>query len=122
MAVRKTGVPKPGREVQNPDLPVHPPASGTMKVDFLFNKDGGAWLLHDKPLPDILKWIEYDADDESVTLVAQNGKVQNLGLKIPADMGAYLHIAMTVTALRMEGDKIADFAVVPLITRDTAVN
>lgn len=108
--------------LESVDSPVFPSMSSTMKVDFLYNQDGKAWLLHDRPLPDILKWVEYDSDTENVTLVTRSGKIQDLGLKVPAGQAMYIERAMEITVLLMNGGKIADFAIVPMITRNITVN
>src|SRR5258708_5094680 len=92
-----------------------------MKVDFLFNPERGVWLLHDKPLP-ILKWVEYDAETETLTLVTNRGRIADLGLKIPADRSFYLERAMEVTALLMKDGFVTDFAIVPMVTSRMTVN
>lgn len=104
------------------ESPVYPPMTSNMKVDFLYNEEGDAWLLHDKPLPDILKWIEYDVDMNNVILVTRSGKIQDMGLELPENSSYHLQNVATITVLLMEDGKIADFAIVPLITRDMTVN
>ena len=93
-----------------------------MKVDFLFNRTGGAWLLHDKPLPDVLKWIEYDSEKEMIVLVTRSGRVDGLGLRIPLEKKIYLERAMEVTALLMHDGFVMDFTVVPMVTTNATVN
>jgi hypothetical protein len=119
MAKAENGV-SAGKD-DKPDNPlVQAPLASMMKVDFLLNKEGGVWLLHDKPLPGILKWVEYDADTERVMLVKRHGGVQDLGLKVPLSMGYSLMGAKEITAMLIDGDgKIVDFAIVPLVARQT---
>lgn len=104
------------------DLPVYPDMASTMKVDFVFNREGKVWILHDKPLPSILKWVEFDTDFESVTLVTREGKIQNVGLKVPGDMAYYIEQAMEITVMLMKDGKVEDFAIVPMITRNIALH
>jgi len=78
--------------------------------------------LHDQPLPDILKWVEFDADLETVTLVTEGGKLQDLGIKIPSDMSYYIENAMELTTMLVKDGKVADFAIVPMLTRNTITN
>ena len=104
----------------DPDSPVLPPLATCMKVDFLYNQEGGVWLLHDKPLPDILKWVDYDADTGIVTLNTAQGKTQQLGLPIPAEAIPRLTKAVEITVLLINNGKIMDFAIVPLNTINTA--
>lgn len=109
-------------ELQDTESPVFPTMNSTMKIDFLYNEEGKAWLLHDRPLPDILKWVEYDADTENVILVTRSGKIQDLGLKVPAGQALYIERAMEITVLLMKAGKVEDFAIVPMITRNTTLN
>lgn len=91
-------------------------------VDFLFNKKGEALILHSKPLPEILKWIEYDADTETLTLVMRSGHIQDLGLPVPRKKALPLLDGRDVTVLYLQSGKIADFTIVPLVARGTAIN
>jgi hypothetical protein len=113
-----------GKKVQmssvDSESPVLPPLATYMKVDFLYNQDGGVWLLHDKPLPDILKWVEYDADRGVVTLNTAQGKTQELGLPLPGVAASRLRKAIEITVLLMDKGKIMDFAIVPLNTTGAA--
>jgi len=97
------------------------PLASQMKVDFLFNEDGHVWLLHEKPLADTLKWVEYDGDMESVTLVMADDKIQDLGLRLPRAMGMKIN-AKEITAMQMEDGKVADFCVVPILLRNLSVH
>jgi hypothetical protein len=100
--------------------PVLPPMATTMGVDFLFNEDG-AWLLHDKPLIEDLSWIEYDADTETATLVTEQGRLQDLGLKVPLTRANWLLQATCVTRHLIKDSKIVNSSIVPIIVRAFAV-
>ena len=97
-----------------PDLPVLPPLASCMKVDFLWDDKGGAWILHDKPLADILKWVDYDPDSGRVTLNTAQGKTQDLGLPVPAAAAKGLKKAEKVTVMLMKDGKIKDLTMVPI--------
>jgi len=92
-----------------------------VKIDFMFNREGGVWLLHDQPLP-ALKWVEYDSEKEILTLVTDRGRIADLGLRLPADRSFYLERAMEVTALLMKDGFVTDFAVVPMVSSRMTVN
>lgn len=103
----------------NPDrleAPVYPDISSRMTLDFVFNEDG-AWLMHGRPLPDVLRWVEYDADTEQVTLVLREGRLQDIGLKVPADHGQKLFQLDKVTVMFMNEGQVEDIALVPLVAR-----
>jgi hypothetical protein len=92
-----------------------------IQVDFMFNREGAVWMLHDKPLP-ALKWVAYDCEKEILSLVTQDGRVADLGLRLAAGRSFYLERAMEVTALLMKNGFVADFAVVPMVTSRMTVN
>lgn len=94
------------------------PLAQQMHVDFLCNEKGSAWLLHSKPLPALLKWIEYDFEDEAVTLVFRQGQVMQLGLSIPDGMKKDLTGAKEATVMFVkENGEIGDFIFVPVIVQ-----
>jgi hypothetical protein len=93
-----------------------------MRVGILYNRDGGVWLLHDQPMPDALKCVEYDAISETVTLITGSGRIADSGLKIPAEKSFYLERAMEVTAVLMKDGFVTDFAIVPMVVSNMTVN
>lgn len=97
-----------------PDSPLFPPLASYMRVEFLANLEGGVWVLHDKPLPDILKWVDYDVDAGTVTLAMQTGKTQPLGLGVPKSMVDRLKKANEISVILVQEKKVQDFALVPL--------
>lgn len=101
------------------ESPVLPPLATTMKVDFLWDDSGGAWILHDKPLAEILKWVDYDADRGVLTLNTTTGKIQDLGLPIPVTAVSSLRKVVEIAVMLMKEGKITDFAIVPLNTIST---
>ena len=102
--------------------PLFRPITALMQVDFVFDHKGGAWLLHDKSLPNFIDWAEYDGTLETLTLVTREGKIQDLGTKIPVGAGHYIERAMELTLLQVEGDKIVNSNIIPIVARDTTLN
>ncbi|GEM_PF-1072029 len=101
------------------EIPVFRPLAATMNVDLVMNPDSKVWILHDKPFPDILMWVEYDIDAATLTLVYRNGKIQDLGIKIHAPMRKYLRSARQLFTMRLEGEQIVDTYIRPLLVRET---
>ena len=85
-----------------------------MKVDFLANQEGGIWILHDQAMPEILKWVDFDADAHTITFAYQTGKTQELGLPIPANMTERLKKANNISVILVKDGQIRDFALVAL--------
>ena len=95
------------------ESPVLPSLASYMKVDFMFN-DKGVWILHDKPLPEILKWVEYDVEKGTVILNTAEGRTQELGLAIPVKAAARLRKSVEISVMLVKNGQIADMTIVPL--------
>jgi hypothetical protein len=120
--IMTTGTPRASSFVADAtadEIPVFRPLAATMNVDLVMNPDSKVWILHDKPFPDVLMWVEYDIDAATLTLVYRNGKIQELGMKIHAPMRKYLRSARQLFTMRLEGEQIADTYVRPLLVRET---
>ncbi len=101
----------------DPDSPVYPPLMSQMKVDLVLNPDSDVWMIYERPLPEVMKWIEYDIEMESLILVSLSGKIQNFGMKVPPAMKKYLRRARQVYAIRQDEGGIQDMSIVPLVVR-----
>ncbi|WP_041802389.1 hypothetical protein [Micavibrio aeruginosavorus] len=100
--------------------PVYPPALANMEVDIVVNKNSEVWILHNKPFEESIAWIEFDADDDTLTFVSYRGTVKGLGAKIQAPVRKYLYNAKRVFLIQTEGGKIYDFFNVALVVRDAS--
>jgi hypothetical protein len=98
----------------DPNSPVFPPLASYMKVDLAANSRGSIWILHDKPLPDLLGWADYDAASGVITLAMETGKTQPLGVAVPEAMAGPLQDSVQVSVVLMENQTVVDFTVVPL--------
>lgn len=101
----------------DPESPVYPSLMSMMKADLVINPDSDVWLIHDRPLPELMKWIEYDIELETLILVAVSGKIQGFGQKVAPAMKKYLRKAKQVYLIRSEAGVIHDMGVLPLIVR-----
>ena len=98
----------------DPNSPVFPPLAGYMKVDLMANSRGSVWIVHEKPLPDLVQWADYDAGAGTITLAMQSGKTQLLGVMVPAALKESLRNATHVSVMLMQDKKIVDFTLAPL--------
>ncbi len=101
------------------DNPVLPDLTSRMLVDLVVNEKSQIWLIYNKPLGEVVKWVEYDLDLKRVHLVMISGRQQNLGLVIPARMETYLQRGRQIYMMQMKGKKILDCGLVPLMVRGT---
>lgn len=99
------------------DSPVYPSLMSQMKVDLVLNPESDVWMIYERPLPEVMKWIEYDIEMESLILVSLSGKIQGFGMKVPPAMKKYLRQAKQVYAVRQDDNGIQDMSIVPLVVR-----
>lgn len=103
----------------NPDFPVYPSLMSQMKVDLAISPESDVWMIYEQPLPEIMKWIEYDVDLETLTLVSLSGKVQDFGMKVPPAMKKYMRRAKQIYAVHQGEENVKDMSVVPLVVRES---
>ena len=89
-----------------------------MTVDLMVNERGNIWVLHDKPLPMILNWAEYDADLATLTFVAQDGEALELGMTIHKPLQKPMSLAREIYVVLMSGEEIKDMYILPLTVRN----
>ena len=100
------------------EMPVFPPLATQMGISLILNPDSKVWLVHERPFPDILMWAEYDIDTASLTLVFRGGRVQDIGMTIQPPMRKYLARSRQIYTMLLQGDKVADCYIMPLLVRD----
>ncbi len=98
--------------------PVMQPLKKKMNFDLLISPDSDVWLVMDQPLSEIMKWLEYDPDLDTLCLVSASGRIQDLGMKIPAPMKKYLRAATEITLVYQGDHCVNDMSVIPLVSRD----
>ena len=101
---------------------VLPSLRTTMEVSLVLSPESDVWLLHGKPLPGILKWVEYDADLRNLILVMIDGRVQGTGFPVPDDMRAYMMKAEEIYVIQVDTEGIKDMYIVPLASRRVKMN
>lgn len=99
-----------------------PPLASCMKVDLLVNEQSQVWLLHDQPFSGILRWAEYDAGTDTVTLIMDSGQIQEVGLPLSAPMRELLAGATLLHAILMGEKYIKDVYRVPLVAKSSWLN
>ena len=111
-----------GATTANPDFPLYPSLMSQMKVDLAVSPKSDVWMVHEHPLPEIMKWVEYDIELATLTLVSISGKIQDFGMKVPPAMKKYLSRATQIYAIHQGETEIKDMSVVPLVVRDPLNN
>lgn len=100
------------------NAPVLPPLMSRAKVDFAVNEKGVVMVLFDQELPEPVHWVEYDMDIDTITFVTWNGKIFELGMRIPRPFKRYMRNSFVITLIHMEkGEYPAMMSRVPLVQR-----
>lgn len=95
--------------------PIWPGTSANqMKIEVAVNAEGKVLVLHEKPFPDYLEWIEFDAKTGLMTFITAGGKLQELGLAIYEPMTKYVLKAKDVCVICVRSGEIRDMGLVPL--------
>jgi hypothetical protein len=93
---------------------VLPSLASTMGVAFMVNERGNIWIVHNKPLPVILNWVEFDVDLSSITLISQDGQVIDLGMKVQKALQKPMMQAREIYIVYMVQEEVKDLYILPL--------
>lgn len=98
---------------------VLPSLASMMTVDMVVNDRGNIWILHDKPLPVVLNWVEYDVDTARLSLISQDGEMIDLGMTIHKPLQKPMSTASEIYIVYMSVEEIKDMYILPLMVRNT---
>jgi hypothetical protein len=87
-----------------PDAPVLPNMTSWCKVDFVVNEKGDAMVVFDQPMPELVDWVEFDADVHMVTFVTYTGKIFSLGAPLSRPFRDGLRKGLDVQLIQVEPD------------------
>lgn len=109
----------PGKVAALPDeAPLWPAATSEMKIDVAVNEDCKVWVIHNKPFPDYLEWVEFEPATGMMNFITAKGKIQDLGTAIYQPMAEYVAQAKEVCVMMVRNNEVRDMALVPLIIQD----
>lgn len=106
---------------KDPGQTVLAPLRRRMEVDLVISDDERVWLLHDKPLDGPLRWVEYDADDHTLSLVYRNGSVAPLGTRIAKNVRRKMNKGTKIYVVCLMDETIVDFYDLSLVVRQTGL-
>ncbi len=76
--------------------------SSEMRCFILSDPKGTIVIVHDKDIRSELQWVEYDAQDHSLSLIHEEGQVQDLGIKLNETMRANILHGMDIKLVKLE--------------------
>ena len=84
------------------DAAILPPMASFCECELAVNEDGQAMVIHTKPLPEGIHWVEYDMDLSLLTFVSWSGSTMELGMKVHAPFRKYLKMAKEVMMVELK--------------------
>lgn len=84
------------------DTPVIAAVHSIMNPDLLVNDQGQVVLIHEKPLPDVIWWVDYDPDLRQLIFVTVAGQIMPFGLKIHDVVDAFLRFARVMYFIEID--------------------
>lgn len=64
--------------------PVLAPLENEMKCGIITDAQGRVAIVHEEHLDGVVEWVEYDTMQNSVSIVREDGGIQDLGIKLDA--------------------------------------
>lgn len=98
-----------------PDAPVLPNMTSWCKVDFVVNENGAAMVVFDQPMPELVDWVEFDADVHMVTFVTYTGKIFSLGAPLSRPFRDGLRKGLDVQLIQVADDGKGAGGVMPVM-------
>ncbi len=108
--------------LESVDSPILKPLSEKMKVDLLLGHDGQVTILHSGRLPYLLKWVEFDPDNQSISFVSEAGHMQPLGVAISQNFEKAIEGMHDIAVVMKSVAAIESFRIVPFINIGGSLN
>lgn len=84
--------------------PVIPALYARMSPDLLVNAEGQVLLLHEKPMPDPIWWVEYEPEERELVFITTTGQIMPFGLKIHDVVDTFLRYARVMYMVELGDD------------------
>lgn len=99
-----------------PNAPVLPNMTAWCKVDFVVNDVGQAMVVYDQPMPEMVDWVEFDADVRMITFVTWSGKIFSLGAPLSKPFCDSLMKGLAVQLIEVTPDPKVSGGMLPVMT------
>lgn len=90
-----------------------------MSCGVFSNAKGNILIIHNQNLHSAVEWIEFHAQENTFSLILENGKIQDLGLRIDEKMRNNLLRAQEVALAKIANNEIQGAQWVTLIVQNT---
>lgn len=100
------------------DNPLLSHATQDMLMDIVTNDDGDVYVLHDRPFPENIGWIEFDEETARLDFISAEGRIRFFGMTVPPEVKTQIMKSELALMLEVgtEGE-IRNHALTSLVTR-----
>ncbi len=90
-----------------------------MNVDLVANAKGQVWVMHDRPFPGQLKWMEFDPGAATLDFIRHDGTMLDLGMTVDPVIAGHMRQASQGNVIYQVDEVMKDLYIVPLVVRTT---
>lgn len=65
------------------DNPLLSHATSDMLMDIVTNDEGDVYVLHDRPFPEAIGWLEFDEETARLDFISEEGRIRFFGMTVP---------------------------------------
>jgi len=94
------------------------PLKDIMKCGILSNDNGELLIIHDQPFTSKVEWIEYNTQEENLSLILENGHVQDLGIELSQKTCSNVSNGTNVNLAYINDAKLQDVLNVSIVIQD----
>tara|TARA_B100001989_G_C24535243_1_gene463938 strand:+ start:717 stop:1055 length:339 start_codon:yes stop_codon:yes gene_type:complete len=87
------------------------------KMTLAVSETGQVYIFHEKPFPEPINWVEFDPEIAQMHLVSQNGRLQDLGIKVEPELNEQIKSCQKIYVVRIENGKEQEIFEMPLLIR-----
>ncbi|MBK9585729.1 MAG: hypothetical protein KA099_07395 [Alphaproteobacteria bacterium] len=94
------------------------PLSAETRCCILSDPHGTIIIVHDKDIQSELQWVEYDRQDQTLSLIHDEGQIQDLGIRLNDAMRQNISQGCEITLVKLENGKLQDEQRVVLVIKN----
>ena len=98
--------------------PILEPLNQKMSCGVFSNAKGNILIIHNQDLHSPVEWIEFHVHENTFSLILENGRIQDLGLRIDDKMRNNILRSQEVALAKIENNEIHDTQKVTFIVQN----
>lgn len=112
-----------GEQPATERVSVLPALHSYMSPDLVANTNGQVMLIHEKPLPTPIWWVDYDPEYSQLIFVTITGQIIDLGVNVPPVIGGYLRHGRDIAIVEIDmNGKVLNVQERKIVVRQTGMN